>query len=209
MRMKQESRRQAIMDVAERLFHEKGFDATSMDEITAQLGGSKATLYNYFASKEALFVEVVYRSVRDSQVHLYDTLDPEGELLATLHAFGETYLAFVCQPKILEVQRIVYAEPARANLGRDFYKYGPDATRRQLARYLRACMDRGDLRDDDASLASLHLLMLLQAERRDPLLLLAVEADALPSVAQTVRRALAVFLRAYGVDKTRLGRLVL
>ena len=35
----------------------QGFDKTSVSEITAEVGGSKATIYSHFPSKEELFVE--------------------------------------------------------------------------------------------------------------------------------------------------------
>ena len=62
MRTKTEEKRQAILDVAAATFGELGFERTSMSEICARLGGSKATIYNYFPSKEALFVEVMFQA---------------------------------------------------------------------------------------------------------------------------------------------------
>ena len=54
---KSDSKRQAILDTAYRLFRAQGFDRTSVSEITAGVGGSKATIYSHFPSKEQLFVE--------------------------------------------------------------------------------------------------------------------------------------------------------
>ena len=54
MRVKTEAKRQHIVDVAAQAFRELGFEGASMAEICARVGGSKATLYNYFASKEEL-----------------------------------------------------------------------------------------------------------------------------------------------------------
>ena len=54
---KSDSKRQAILDTAYRLFRAQGFDKTSVSEITAEVGGSKATIYSHFPSKEELFVE--------------------------------------------------------------------------------------------------------------------------------------------------------
>ena len=54
---KTDQKRQHILDTAFRLFQSKGFANTSMSEITAEAGGSKATVYNYFPSKEELFAE--------------------------------------------------------------------------------------------------------------------------------------------------------
>jgi AcrR family transcriptional regulator len=62
MRTKTEEKRQAIIDVAAATFGELGFERTSMSEICTRLGGSKATLYNYFPSKEALFLEVMFQA---------------------------------------------------------------------------------------------------------------------------------------------------
>ena len=58
MRVRTESKREAILEAASHVFLESGFEGASMAEIAARVGGSKATLYGYFGSKEDLFVEV-------------------------------------------------------------------------------------------------------------------------------------------------------
>src|SRR5690606_8195549 len=56
---KSDTRRQAILATATAVFSESGFDRASMSDISARMGCSKATLYSYFGSKEALFLELV------------------------------------------------------------------------------------------------------------------------------------------------------
>jgi AcrR family transcriptional regulator len=56
-RKKQETR-QAILEAAVSLFHEKGFDETTIEEITARADVAKGTFFNYFGSKDALLVEL-------------------------------------------------------------------------------------------------------------------------------------------------------
>ena len=51
---KRDAKRQAILDTAYRLFRTQGFDRTSVSQITAEVGGSKATIYSHFPSKEEL-----------------------------------------------------------------------------------------------------------------------------------------------------------
>jgi AcrR family transcriptional regulator len=48
-----------LLDAALTLFVEKGFGATRSDEVAAQAGVSKGTLYRYYPSKEELFKAVV------------------------------------------------------------------------------------------------------------------------------------------------------
>lgn len=57
--MAQQPRKQHLLDVAHQLFNKHGYHATGIDWILAELGVSKATLYKYFRSKEALILAVL------------------------------------------------------------------------------------------------------------------------------------------------------
>lgn len=52
-----------ILDAAMRLFAEKGFHNVSMQEIAAEAEFATGTLYNFFASKEALYEEIMAQCV--------------------------------------------------------------------------------------------------------------------------------------------------
>ncbi|AXB43164.1 TetR/AcrR family transcriptional regulator [Amycolatopsis albispora] len=56
--------RQALLDAAEQLFAERGFDRTTVREIARQAEANQALLFRYFGSKEALFEAVVARRGR-------------------------------------------------------------------------------------------------------------------------------------------------
>lgn len=51
--------RQAVLDTARRLFAERGYDATSLQEIADALGVRKANVYYYFRTKSALLEELL------------------------------------------------------------------------------------------------------------------------------------------------------
>src|SRR5262245_49137232 len=53
------ARRVEICVTAAHVFVERGFDATSVNDIAAALGVTKAGLYHYFSSKESLLFEIV------------------------------------------------------------------------------------------------------------------------------------------------------
>ena len=57
-----ERSRGAILDAAESLFSERGFDAASLAEISALAGLSRATPSYFFGSKEKLYVAVLERA---------------------------------------------------------------------------------------------------------------------------------------------------
>lgn len=54
----------AIMDAAEKLFLQKGFDNTSIDDVAKAAGLTKRTLYQYFISKEDLFYAVALKAAQ-------------------------------------------------------------------------------------------------------------------------------------------------
>jgi AcrR family transcriptional regulator len=57
-RLPADLRRQQLLEVALRLFAARGFEATTMDEIAEAAGVTKPLLYQHFASKRALYVEL-------------------------------------------------------------------------------------------------------------------------------------------------------
>ena len=63
VRMRGTERREQLIDVARRLFAEKGFEGTSVEEIAARAEVSKPVVYEHFGGKEGLYAVVVDREV--------------------------------------------------------------------------------------------------------------------------------------------------
>src|SRR4051794_24609758 len=81
-RMTGKERREQLLDVGRGLFAEKGFDATSVEEIAQRAGVSKPVVYEHFGGKEGLYAVVVDREMRD----LLDVIT--GALTSTGHPRG-------------------------------------------------------------------------------------------------------------------------
>ncbi len=82
--------REAILVQARRLFESQGYRGASLDDIAEAAGYSKGAVYSNWASKEALFLELLDREARDagSGDSLLAT-DATGWALATLDFFLE------------------------------------------------------------------------------------------------------------------------
>jgi AcrR family transcriptional regulator len=63
-RMTGPQRREQLLDVGRRLFAEKGFEGTSVEEIAARAEVSKPVVYEHFGGKEGLYAVVVDREIR-------------------------------------------------------------------------------------------------------------------------------------------------
>jgi AcrR family transcriptional regulator len=70
VRMTGKERREQLLDVGRRLFAEKGFEGTSVEEIAAKAGVSKPVVYEHFGGKEGLYAVVVDRETRLLQERL-------------------------------------------------------------------------------------------------------------------------------------------
>ena len=84
-----------ILDTARQMFLERGYDATSLDDVAAASGVSKTTVYNNFQDKEGLFSAVVLSvTERAEQIisELGATLSGDepvaGRLIAAARAFN-------------------------------------------------------------------------------------------------------------------------
>jgi TetR/AcrR family transcriptional repressor of nem operon len=57
--MPKANNRQQIVDAALSIFHENGFNATSVNDIVARANVPKGSFYNHFKSKDALGIEIL------------------------------------------------------------------------------------------------------------------------------------------------------
>jgi AcrR family transcriptional regulator len=195
---KSDSKRQAILDTAYRLFRAQGFDRTSVSEITAAVGGSKATIYSHFPSKEELFVECMMAAAQNYMAGTLKHLDASSANPAVaLFEFGKSLLNFICSAEQLEVRRLMIAEARRSGTGKLFFGK-ITVLRAHVSAFMSACMASGTLRRDDPALAADHLGALLEAEILEPLLLHVREVPpGEKEIVLAAKRAVAAFLRAY------------
>jgi AcrR family transcriptional regulator len=62
--MSGKERREQLLDIGRRLFAERGFEGTSVEEIAAKAGVSKPVVYEHFGGKEGLYAVVVDREMQ-------------------------------------------------------------------------------------------------------------------------------------------------
>ena len=63
-RMTGEERRRQLLEIGRELFAERGFDATSVEEVAARAGVSKPVVYEHFGGKEGIYAVVVDQEMR-------------------------------------------------------------------------------------------------------------------------------------------------
>lgn len=207
MATKTEAKRQAILKVAAEVFQELGYGRTSMSEICARVGGSKATLYNYFSSKAELFFEVVNIPVEAEFEAVCRAIDPLAEdIAASLHSFGEQLLSLVYSPYIQATRHLIISESSHSELGRLVYErrvlYGKNIASDKL----REAMDLGKLRQADPVVATHHLYGLLESELIDRFLFQLLGEVSPEEIKAVAARAVDAFMAAYGAGQAPLKK---
>lgn len=86
-----EEKRFAVMRAATRLFNERGFHATSLDDVAAVLGVTKPTIYHYLGNKDQVLLECVKFGLDQVLEAAERSRAASGNGLARLQAFLRRY----------------------------------------------------------------------------------------------------------------------
>jgi TetR/AcrR family transcriptional repressor of mexJK operon len=185
--------------VAWQVFLEYGYAGASMSDIAERLGGSKGTLYNYFSSKEELFLATAREKGDELYRKLEDLPRPKGDLTTDLTDFGCRMLAVVASEEYLAFYRLIIAEATRVPvIGRMAYDSRRSTMLAPIAERIEEEMKAGRVRLADPLEAAEVFWDLCSAsfQRRS---LLAVEPALTDTeIRNLVNRAVAIFVAAYG-----------
>ncbi|MBY6242637.1 TetR/AcrR family transcriptional regulator [Methylosinus sp. Sm6] len=194
------SRKDVIRTAARARFLEQGFSETSMDAIARSAGVSKATLYTYFASKEALFadlVEIEFRAkaLRCAAPDLGHGIAPALRVLARelvgcwLRRDSTALFQAVCSER--------WRFPALCLL---VFESNQRAALDLVTSVFEEAEQKGLLACPDAKIAAAQLLHLVFADM--PLrIALGIEPPSRAEAEATLQAGIDCFLRAYGTPR--------
>jgi TetR/AcrR family transcriptional regulator, mexJK operon transcriptional repressor len=193
------AKRRQILAGAREVFGQLGFERASVDLIASRAGVSKATVYNHFEDKSALFVACVLEGCDDLRAGLQACLrGPSGPVEEVLQVIGEKVMAVTLAPAVSDLYRHTIAVAARfPETGRMLFERGWLELYDAIAAYLERWDERGALRVEDARSAAIQFVALCQSDLavRSRLGILTYPVDE--QVRDTVKRAVATFVRAY------------
>lgn len=89
-----QARYDTILDAAERVFSEKGYERTSMDDIARTASLSRALLYVYFKDKAAIQRDIMLRAGHSLFRRFEEARQTADNGLAQVRAMGESYYRF-------------------------------------------------------------------------------------------------------------------
>jgi TetR/AcrR family transcriptional regulator, regulator of autoinduction and epiphytic fitness len=161
----QQARQEAIVATVNRLLAEKGFDAMTVDEVAAEVGIAKASLYRHFPSKEELAAAAMVKVMERANDFL-QAVDLALPAVARLQAVARW---------MLQVQTLgeMPSLPSENSRLRAALAVHPDYTRLLMAisdmlgGWIEQAQADGDI---DATLPAIVVLYTLYARACDPVL---------------------------------------
>jgi TetR/AcrR family transcriptional regulator, mexJK operon transcriptional repressor len=197
-----DERRAAILEIGRAAFLQDGYAATSMSQIAARVGGSKATLYNYFPSKKDLFIAVADAECTQRLSVLFDLNVIGGDMKSALTGFCRRFLTDLVSHDMVALYRLIIAESERfPEIGQAFFDMGLKRGLERLAEHFMRFMATGEMRRADPDIAAVQLLDMCAGHLHRKMLW-GIFVDTSPNeIDAQVGTVVSTFLAAYGSDE--------
>ncbi len=157
-----EKKRQNIIEAAIEEFRENGFLAAKTTQIAKRAGVSSRTLYNHFATKEALFNAITQIMIARNEAMKPVAYDPARDLEEQLLEALEHYVTVITEPEAMGLNRMVISEFLR-DLDRSRAFFAETATHDYpITQLIAGAMEAGALRKADPAFATGQLLALVK-----------------------------------------------
>ncbi len=102
-----EEKTRLIARAALQLFSQKGYQATSVSRIAQTAGIGKGTIYEYFATKEEIFLAAIMEWSAQFNERIDEKSEGVKDPVQLLYIIAET-MCEICDPEDLETMRIIY-----------------------------------------------------------------------------------------------------
>lgn len=132
--------RQRILQAAEELFLEEGFEQTSMRKIGKRIEYSPGTIYNHFATKDEIFYALHERYFAIFNQHLAPLRNIKHPV-ERLHALGRAYIKFAIENPAYYDMMFLHPAPLKPIEGESWH--APDETFGFLQETVQDCIDQG------------------------------------------------------------------
>ncbi len=147
-------RRKHYLDTALRLFAAHGYHGVSIDQLVAEAGGSKATLYRYFSSKQELF-EAIIDDLAGAGIPAEGAIDPAIALVDGLRLLGTAIADTALDERVVVLLRLALGEFTRfPELARTLFDRGPAVSYARLTQFLAAKRELGEIDVPDLAIAA-------------------------------------------------------
>src|SRR5437764_6429201 len=200
-RVRTEQKRDEIVRVATELFEKHGYDRCSMAALSERLGGSKATLYGYFPSKEDLLRAVLQCEVASELDRVMNEFHHDTNLRDGLIKLGVAYHRKRLSALPVANIRSIVNQPPCSTMGKEFYENVLEPAFEGFAKRFEELMDEGRLKRVDPWVALMHWKGLNDWDLFERRIIGAIAGPEDVDIERVATLAADAFLKLYGSDE--------
>ncbi|WP_101926351.1 MULTISPECIES: TetR/AcrR family transcriptional regulator [Luteimonas] len=203
-RPKDLAKRAAILEAAERMFLQQGYEGVSMDQIAAEAGVSKLTVYSHFGDKDTLFTAAAAAYCEQQMPASVFEPAPDTPVRQRLLEVADAFFTMISAPEAVAGHRLLCTpQMVEKRLAQRFWEGGPLRVQAEFAALLQRRIEHGDLDIDDPAVAAAQFFVLVKGDLHQRMVF---DCDADADRCAELRRAhleasVDMFLRAYGRER--------
>ncbi len=194
-----EEKHEQIFQAAVAEFQENGFQAASMDRISARAGASKRTVYKHFESKEKLFQELIRRHWAKFAKSLEVTYEKDRDIRDQLAALGHAEGRLLTSSDVMATTRLVMSEVLRSP---ELVEENQEKTDFKAAfeTMLRDATADGQLQVDDPRDAAEEFISLIKGKAFWPVIF-GAPVVSVEEMSKIIDSSVELIMRRYGVPR--------
>lgn len=200
-RVRTEEKRDEIVRIAAELFEKHGYDRCSMAALSERLGGSKATLYGYFPSKEDLLRAVIQCEVSTEFDRILHEFSEGSDVRAWLIKLGIAYHNKRLSSLPVANIRSIVNQPPCSTMGKEFYSAIIRPAFMKVAGQFERLMDEGRIRRADPWVVLMHWKGLNDWDLFERRLIGDINGPEDVDIKKVATLAADAFLKIYGAEE--------
>ena len=200
-RTRTEEKRDEIVRIASELFEQHGYDRCSMAALSEKVGGSKATLYGYFPSKEDLLRAVLQCQIASEFDRIMVEFHESSNLRDGLIELGIAYHRKRLSALPVANIRCIVNQPSDSTMGKEFYDSVIRPAFESKAEIFEQLMNEGRLKRGDPWVMLMHWKGLNDWDLFERRLIGAISGPEDVDVEKIATLAADAFLKLYGTEE--------
>jgi TetR/AcrR family transcriptional repressor of mexJK operon len=186
-----------ILDAAQKLFYDLGFDETSLAMIINETGGSRRSIYNEFGNKHGLLMAVIQRQVK-TQSEILTSINRDLDAKEALNQVCFKFVVGMLSPELMSLFRLVVQQVVKfPELGEMIYKNGPMTGILPLVDYLTWLTEQKVLKIENCHFSAQMLMEMAKGPLHTRSLLLPDKQASEEEIFYQVTKAVEIFLHAH------------
>lgn len=186
-----------ILDAAQKLFYDLGFDETSLAMIINEAGGSRRSIYNEFGNKHGLLMAVIQRQVK-TQSEILTSINRDLDAKEALNQVCFKFVVGMLSPELMSLFRLVVQQVVKfPELGEMIYKNGPMTGILPLVDYLTWLTEQKVLKIENCHFSAQMLMEMAKGPLHTRSLLLPDKKASDEEIFYQVTKAVEIFLHAH------------